>query len=169
MLHDGIDFSAWSNPLTVTVPTMGFFSPVFMFSPKTKIIYSAQYRPKLLQFSQPAQFGGEFNIYKYMWGWCRTKIQLCPNLGERLPKGQKCKNCLYLSQSIENVKLYYMFKNRPPRSIRREDVRDFPVFDLEKWLFLPYRSLHQIERTSWNLVSALSWGPYKCLLLVLTF
>ena len=45
-------------------PKMCFFGRFSIFFPKTKMIYSAWYRQKLLQFGQSAQFGG--GLYNYI-------------------------------------------------------------------------------------------------------
>ena len=57
-------------------------------------------------------------------------------LGEGVLRGQTPKNFSFLSQSIENPKLYDISKNQPSKLIRRGDIRDFPIFDLEKRLLL---------------------------------
>ena len=53
-------------------------------------------------------------------------------------KEPKRKNCLFFGQSIENLKLYDISKNQPPRSIRVGDMGFPPPFDLKKVMFLPY-------------------------------
>ena len=106
------------------------------FFPNTKIIYSAPYRPKSLQFGQLVQLGGGLDIYE--WGWTRTKIQLCLNLGEGVQRDQKQKNYPFSSEWIENQKLYNIFKNQLPKSMRWGDMGIYPLLDLKKVLFLPY-------------------------------
>ena len=44
-----------------------------------------------------------------------VKIQLCPNLEEKVLRGQKSKICPFSSQSTENQKLYNISKNQPPK------------------------------------------------------
>ena len=68
-----------------------------------------------------------------------VKIQSSSNLQEGVLRGQKCKNCSFFSQSIENQKLYNISKTQPPKSIRRGDM-GFSLLDLKKVLFLPYLS-----------------------------
>ena len=107
-----------------------------IFPSNIRITYSAWYWPKLLQFGQSAQFGDELDICE--WGWTWVKIQLFLNLGKAVLRGQKRKIRPYSNQSIENKKLCNTSKNQPPKSIRRRDMRIYPLFDLEKVLFLPY-------------------------------
>ena len=54
---------------------------IFIFFSNTQIIYSAQYRPKLLQFGQTTRYSGGLDIHE--WGCTLIKIQLYPNSGER--------------------------------------------------------------------------------------
>ena len=44
---------------------------------------------------------------------------------------KKCKNCFFLSPSIENSKLNNIPENEFLGTIRRGDMRGFPLFDLE--------------------------------------
>ena len=86
----------------------------FIFLPNIKFIYSSWYRPKSAQFGQLAQFHGGLNINEC--GWTGVKIQLFPSLGEGVPlRDQKQKICPFLSQLIENQKLYKISKNQPPK------------------------------------------------------
>ena len=94
------------------------------------IIYFAQYEPKSLKFGQPAQFGGELDTYEWERPW--VKIQLCPNFGEEVLRGQSRKNYSFVSQSMKNPKFYIIPKNQPSWSIRREDVKGFPFFVLKR-------------------------------------
>ena len=63
----------------------------------------------------------ELDIYERGWPW--VKMQSRPNLAEGVLRGQKRKNCLFLSKSIQDLDLYKISKNQPSRSIRREDTR----------------------------------------------
>ena len=82
-----------------------FFS---IFFPNIKIIYSAWYWPKSLQFGKSAQFGRKLDIHVYMSGnELEWKFIVCPNLEERVLKGSKMQ------------KLYDISKNQPPMSITR--------------------------------------------------
>ena len=56
-----------------------------------------------------------------------VKIQLCPNLGEEMLRGQKLQKCLYLNQLIENLKLYNISKNQLLELIKRGDI-GFPPY-----------------------------------------
>ena len=73
------------------------------------------------------------------WGFqlFGVKIQLCPNLGEEVMRGQKFKNYLFLNQPIENLKLHNISKNQPLKLIQKGDISFPPIFDLKKVLFLP--------------------------------
>ena len=53
-------------------------------------------------------------------------------------RGENRKNCSFLYQSIENKNFYLIYKNELPRSIRREDMKIFLFFDLEKGLIHLY-------------------------------
>ena len=106
----------------------------FISPPQTKMIHSVRYWPKSLKFSQSAQFGGGLDINE--WGWTWVKIQLCPNLREGMLRGRKRKIRPFLTQLIENQKLYNISKNQPPKSIRRGDMEISPLFYLKKVLFL---------------------------------
>ena len=63
------------------------------------------------------------------WGFqlLGIEIQLCPNVGEGALRAQKLKNCLFLNQSIENLKLYNISENQPLKLIKRGDM-GFPPF-----------------------------------------
>ena len=102
---------------------------LIIFLPSTKINYTARYKPKSLQFGQLDQFGGRFGIYECGRLW--VKIQLCSNLREEVLRGQKRKNCSFLSQSIENPQSYNMSKNQPSRSIRMGDMKSSSLFNPE--------------------------------------
>ena len=54
------------------------------------------------------------------------------------------KNCSLLSKSIHNLKLFKIFQNQLPRSIRRKDVSVLS-FDLDKGLFFPDLLLRSFE------------------------
>ena len=87
------------------------------------------------------------------WGSQRfwVKIQLCPNLGEGMLRSRKRKNFPFLSHSIENQKLYALYKNQPPKSIRRRDMGIFPpLWPFKTVLAVPPLSPLQIELRSWN-------------------
>ena len=43
---------------------------------------------------------------------------------------------------IESPKLYNIFTNQLPRSIKRKNMMGFPLFYLERGLFLPYILTH---------------------------
>ena len=60
--------------------------------------------------------------FPLFWG----KIQLRPNLGEGVLRGQNHKTCPFPSQSIENKKLYNISKSQPPKWIRKEDMKISP-------------------------------------------
>ena len=81
------------------------------FLPNIKMIHSASYWPKSLQFGQSTHFGGGLNIYER--GLTLVKIQLRLNLGKGVLTGQKRKIYPFLSQLIENQKLYNVSKNQP--------------------------------------------------------
>ena len=116
---------------------LGFLIASLPPSRKIKIIYSTRYRQKSLWFGQSDRFGDCLNIYEC--GRVRVKIQWCPNFGEEVLRGQKCKNFSFLSPSILNSKLCNKSKNRSPRSFRRKDKGFFFIFfDFEKGLCLPY-------------------------------
>ena len=70
------------------------------------------------------------------WGRLWIKIQLCTNLAEEVLRGQKHKNCFFLSQLLENPKLYNIFKNQPSWSTEIWGV--FRLLDFEKRLFFPH-------------------------------
>ena len=55
-------------------------------------------------------------------------------------KGLKTQKSSLFSESIENQKLYNITKNTPPKSNRRKDIGDFPLFDLEKKAVFPHLS-----------------------------
>ena len=57
------------------------------------------------------------------------------------------------------TKLYSISKNQSLTSIRRENMKGCPPYDLAKWLFL----------SSWNSVCSFNNGPKRAFLGVLTF
>ena len=57
-------------------------------------------------------------------------------LEEGMLIGQDDKKYSFLSWLIDNLKLFTISKNQSHRSIRREDMRVFPLFDLGKALFI---------------------------------
>ena len=63
---------------------------------------------------------------------------LMPQFGREGSKGSKTKIYPSFSQSIENQKLYKLYINQPPKSIRERDMGVSPFFDLKKVLFLCY-------------------------------
>ena len=70
-------------------------------------------------------------VSNFFW----VKIQLCPTLGEGVLRGQKRKTFSFLSQLIENQKLYSISKNQPFKSIRKGDMEISTFFDLKKKAF----------------------------------
>ena len=74
----------------------------------------------------------------YEWGWTWVKIQLYPNLEEGMLRSQKRKICTFLSQSIENQKLYIISKYQLSESIKKGDMKISLFFDVEKVPFLSY-------------------------------
>ena len=99
---------------------------VFIFFPK----------PKSHKIGQSAKFSGKLDIYE--WGWLWVKIQLCSNLGKQVLWSQKCQNCSFSNQSIENPKLHNISENQSFKSIKKGNMKGFPLFNLEKWLILSY-------------------------------
>ena len=73
----------------------------------------------------------------------------------------------FSNQSIDNLKLYSISKNQPIRSIRRENMWDFALFDFKKGL--PPPSLYHIELGSWSSVCGLGRDSNTSLLGVSTF
>ena len=71
-----------------------------------------------------------------------VKIQLSPNLRERVLSDQTRKNYSFLNQSIVRPKLCNISKNYPPRSIRTGNMRVSSLFDFKKELFLFYLHAH---------------------------
>ena len=71
-----------------------------------------------------------FGVFKFLG----VKIELYPNLGEEVLRGQKRKIALFFSQSIEHQKSYNISKNQSPESIRRRIMGFPPPFDLKKVL-----------------------------------
>ena len=110
--------------ISTKLPLSAISDIYLFFHPKTMIIYSAQYWLKSLKFIPSTQFGDGLDIYK--WGWPWIKIPLRPNLGEMVLRDQKRKNSFFLSQSIENSKLYNISKNQLLKLIRKVDVRVRP-------------------------------------------
>ena len=74
---------------------------IFYFFQNIKIIFSACYQPKSLQWGQSAHFGSE---YINKWGWTWVKIHLCPNLEDGVLRDPKRKYRLFLNQSIGSHK-----------------------------------------------------------------
>ena len=58
-------------------------------------------------------------------GWFKVKIQFWLILGEEVLRGLNRKNGLFVSQSIDNPKLYDICKNQSPRSKRRGKYERF--------------------------------------------
>ena len=60
-------------------------------------------------------------FYIFEWWWLWVKIQLCLIEGGRveLLRDKNRKSCSFLCQSIENQKLFYIYKNLSQRSITR--------------------------------------------------
>ena len=65
-------------------------------------------------------------------------------LGEEVLENKNRKNGLFLSQSMKYQNLQSMFKIQPPTSHRSEDMKGFPLFDLEKKA-IPHIYLVKIE------------------------
>ena len=73
--------------------------------------------------------------------------------------------CSFINQSMEDPKLFNMFKNQSSRLIRRGGTRGFPLFDLDRGLFLSYLSSklgREVEILYVNLVGAI-YVPYGSL------
>ena len=74
-------------------------------------------------------------LLKFSSFWGQNSV--IPQFGGGGAEGSKTQKLLFFGQFIENLKLYNISKNQPPKSIKEGDMGFRPIFDLKKVLSFP--------------------------------